>query len=472
MDKKSIVSKSNQLLIGLLLSLIGVVGAQAQTKPPAQATYSGGLMVFATGTPSSTAIPILKPVLIYACTDTTCTKQTQLTNSGYIHYTPNWQGINGTAPWAMLYKLGTYALWQQDGSTWRSCKTTIGSAGFDQSNTTCPGVVWTNSPSDNVIQLSLPAPDTNGFFMASGTLIPSPSPATPPSPRSTVATPTRTVTFKNKTSYDAICVNTKGELSLAPCPKLQPQNGCLTNDPNSLIVAKGKSCVLTIPSTGANSGAALVSGIKYRKGQAFTPTGQNLNVPGDPSYATRLEWTMWPQLTTNTTGVTTINTSVVNGYNVGFIFYPNASVICARAHTEGGASHFKVYPANVAMSRFPRVEKAPQQLCPAKNLVGGRNAPMGCYSDCSLATKNNAANTAQLCCTGNYANPPTATNLTPPAQACQTPAQMSRPYSAALNTTVLLNSYTWAYDDFRGTFTCDGNASFTMEITDFGLVRG
>jgi hypothetical protein len=461
MNKKSKVFQCNQLLIGLLLSFIGIVGVQAQTKM----TYSGGLMVFATGTPSSTSIPILSPVYIYACTDTTCTKQTQLTNSGYIYYTPNWQGINGTAPWAMLYKLGTYALWQQDGTTWRSCKTTIGSAGFDQSNTTCPGVVWTNSRSDNVIQLSLPAPDTNGFFMASGTLIPSPSPATPPSPSNTVATPTRTVTFKNKSSYEAICINPKGILSLKPCS---------SSDPGSFTLGKrgtkADTYVLTIPSSGANSSAALVSGIKYKKGQAFTPTGQNLNVPGDPSYATRLEWTMWPQLATNTTGVTTINTSLVNGYNVGFNFYPNANVICARAHTEGGASHFKVYPANVAMSQFPLGKKAPQQLCPAKNIAGGSKTPLGCYSDCSLATKNSTTNQAQLCCSGNYANPPTATNLTPPAQACPTPAQITRPYSTALNTTVLKNSYTWAYDDFRGTFTCDGNASFTMEITDFGVV--
>jgi hypothetical protein len=446
-------------LLGMLLA-----GTMLMSQLAYGGSYTAGLLVFATGDSPSSTPPRLSPVYIYRCADKTCATQTQLTNSGYIYYTPTWQGINGTAPWGFLYKLGTYALWQKEipkkgNPVWRSCKATINSSGLDQTHTTCTGLSWTNSgTSDDVVQLSVPAPDTNGFIIASGTLVPKPAPKTPPSPNSTVSAPQRTVTFFNKSSYDAICINPLGILSSTPCSG---------TDTDSFKVAKGKSYTYTIPAAGANSQAAVVSGIRFAKGQAFVPTGQNLDVNVDPSYATRLEWTMWPQRTKNTTGVTTINTSLVNGYNVGFNFYPNADTICARAHSEGGASHFNVYPKARSMSQFPFHGGNPREYCPAGQVAhDSNNNVLGCYSDCSWATRNSASNQPQLCCIGNYANPP-GSSPTPPAEACSTPDQISRPYSTALNTEVLKDGYTWAYDDYRGTFTCDGNASFSMDITNF-----
>jgi|GEM_PF-5823975 len=447
-------NKWSAVVVGFILCLIGVVSGAAY------GSTNSGLLIFATGSPPSS----LNAVYVYKCSDSTCKTQTQLDNSGYIYYTPTWTPpspapqLVGTAPWAFLYTPGTYALWQTDSSNhWRSCTVSINASGFDQANSTCPGLVWANQSQtdDTTAQISLGAPDANGFIITSGMLIPAPAPQSPPNPRGNVLTPKRTITFVNKSSYASICINPHGVLSSTPCDK---------KDVGSFQVAKGMSHVLKIPSAGADSKAAVVSGIKFSsKDKTFTPTGQNFSVAKDPSYATRLEWTMWPQQKTNTTGVTTINTSVVNGYNVGFNFYPDSNVICARAHKEGGPSHFNLYAKSNSMSKFPYDDSNPKDLCPQGQLAQGN---LGCYSDCSYATKTSAANAPQLCCSGTYANPPADPQT---SNSCPTPSQISRPYSTALNTTVLKDSYTWAYEDYRGTFTCDGNTSFTMEITDFDV---
>lgn len=453
---KSKGTKCYATIIRLMLCLTVVISGYAYGS-----SYSAGLVIFATGSSNTSTPPLLNPVYIYSCTDSTCATQKQLDNSGYVYFTPDWvppapaPTLVGTAPWAFLYSLGTYALWQKDVDNWRSCTVTINANGFDQANTSCPGLVWANQSQtdDTVIQISAGAADANGFIIANGTLIPAPAPTTPPAPRNTAPTPQRTITFVNSSSYAAICINPNGVIS---------QNPCSSEDTGSFQIQKGSSYVLNIPTAGANSQAAVVTGIKFTStDKIFTPTGQNLSIPNDPSYATRLEWTMWPQITTNTTGVTTINTSLVNGYNVGFNFYPESNTICARAHEEGGPSHFNLYQGSGPMSQFPYNNTSPKDLCPQGQLVSGN---LGCYSDCSYATKMNAANAPQLCCSGQYANPPASPET---SGSCPTPSQIARPYSTALNMTVLKDSYTWAYEDYRGTFTCDGNASFTLEITDF-----
>jgi len=302
--------------------------------------------------------------------------------------------------------------------------------------------------------------------------VPSPAPQQPPAnppgaPVSTVPAAQRTITFVNKSvNYTALCINKLGQFSRTPC----------SGEAGSFKVGAGKKGAHTmkIPAAGWDSGAIVVSGVQLNGRQSFIPTGQNFNPPAgitDPAYGTRIEWTMYPQTTTSTTGVTTINSSLVNGYNVGFRLYPDSHTICSRAHQEGGAAHFSLYSRSDKMSEFPYDGSSPKADCPSGMLAHGQGPKgnshtLGCYSDCSWATRTDSSQsetaTQQLCCIGSYANPPDSAS-----GACPTSSQISRPYSTALNTQVLRNGYTWAYDDYRGTFTCDGNASFTVELTDF-----
>ena len=93
-------------------------------------------------------------------------------------------------------------------------------------------------------------------------------------------------------------------------------------------------------------------------------------------------------------------------------------------------------------------------LCPQENVApisGGDE--LGCYRPCSYAKYYHNGNQNQMCCTGNYNTPSQCT--APPTQ----------PYVQDVdqNSTRI---YSWAFSDWRSTFTCEPTASFTFEITD------
>ncbi|QFY41559.1 thaumatin family protein [Candidatus Methylospira mobilis] len=453
-------------IAGLTLTLMGAISDCAYGQD-----YTGALITF----PTNAAF---NPAYIYLCTNTggegdaaICQTQLQLTNNGYVTGVTQWNG-NQPAPWAFLYTLGTYVLWQQDASqdasSWRSCTVTVATDGLhtgaENHPYSCPGLSWSNSHGDDVVDIALMAADGNGFFIPAGTLVPLPAPQQPLNPNETVPAPQRTITFINKSAnYTALCINQLGTFTQTPC---SGEAGSFSLD------AKGKpkgTYVMDVPAGGWNSGVTVVSGIKLKGQQqtAFIATGQNLNTPDDPAYGARIEWVMYPQTGSTTTGVTTIDVSLVNGYNVGFKLYPDSHTVCSRAHHEGGAAHFSLYSKSDKMSEFPYDGSSPRSDCPSGMLAHGQGPngathTLGCYSDCAWATKNSSAQQQQLCCQGSYDNPPGSAS-----NACPTASQIARPYSAALDTQVLRNGYTWAYDDYRGTFTCDGNESYTVEITDF-----
>lgn len=468
--------------------------------------YVAGTITFSNQLPTG--------VLIYKCLDLAkhpgCTKQRQLENSGYITPVPiqyTQTGDLDPAPQAFLYEMGDYVLWQLDSqnpASWNSCRFTInGSTGMTTSGQSqCAGLSWVNQFSTDPV-ISLNTYNKVGYIFP-----PSYGPQgsglnAPPYPR--LKQPpfgARQFVINYKGSNSAICLNTVGTFNSAPC----------TTDPNDITITQskpytfiyGKNQNLCNPSLNQkcpNGGkfmpnsAFVVSGVQFTKGASFTPVGQAsgtnpITGKGFTDYGGRFEFTFYPQASpatdspqtfkggTLSTGVSTIDMSLVNGYNFGFRLYPNQPTICALAHEENGKSHYNMWQSSNAMSSFSGDTK----YCPSSQIVKVGAQNVGCQSDGTYASNTNSPYADQYNCAGAYNTgqtcPPPQSD---PAPYGYTPAKIPvqpnpwRPYSQNLglgvvdakNNPILLNAYTWAYEDFRGTFTCDGDAeSYTLDIYD------
>lgn len=163
---------------------------------------------------------------------------------------------------------------------------------------------------------------------------------------------------------------------------------------------------------------------------------------------------MWPEQDQCTTGPTTIDISLVNGFNVGVSLTPDRDTVCSIADTEGGVPHFVLYKAGIPMAVFPKDPNATiHDICPA-----GTMTPMdqvekyGCYSACSYANYTNDSNKDQICCAGDYHS----------VSACTEPPTLPWVKSIDENSTRV---YSWAFDDWRGTFTWEPTAKFTFTLT-------
>ena len=481
-------------------------------------TYVAGTITFSNMMPTG--------VFIYKCTGSgagpspLCDSQQQLGISGYITPVPLQRNPVGDpldpAPQAFLYATGSYVLWQRGQKTgsWNSCMLTIDpQKGSTASNSNCPGLVWVNDPTKPGYQPAEPVVainlyNNNGYIMPDGTTYSSGQKklTTPPSPReSQPSFPSRAFTVKYTGSNEAICLNLVGTFNQAPCSK----------DPNDISIPKGQSyawiykdkqnfCDPTDSKCNKNgpyipNSVFVVSGIKLSRESGFTPVGQNFGTnpyntgKGYTAYGGRYEFAFFPQARpasdvpkfqggTLSTGVSTVDMSLVNGYNFGFLLYPTQPTICALSKQERGVPHYYLWSSSNLMSAFV----AKTSYCPTNQqvavTVNGAKIPAGCQSDGAYATNNNSQWADAYNCHGNYSTettcPPPASDPPPygytPAKPPSDAPKPWRSYSEDLaigkqenGKDILSNAYTWAYQDFRGTFTCDGDAqNYTVEISD------
>lgn len=420
------------LLVILACSILPLGPAQAYTKAVLSIPVLG-------------ASGLADDLYLFSCPDATCAGATQLSEYGHVTNVPRWpkgQGGPGGPPpqiWVFLDLTDGAAqyfqVWQQNGANcWQSCVLAIDAQGnLDTANTTCAGTVYVAPVGSD----GVPSFTFGAAMFANATCV-----AAGPTVSQTNTVPARSLTFVNGSSAAALCLQTDSSFEHPDCSGAQ-----------SLDSSSGQTYTITDLVNGSNSGVAQVSGYKTDAGGAWTDTGRGVSANAQV-YATNLEWTAWPQHTQHTMGPTTIDISLVNGFNVGASLAPDQDCVCSVADTEGGVPYFVLYKANTPMGQFPNNGIALSGVCPS-----GSEAPLsqdpkqGCYSSCSQARYNGDADQDQLCCDGSYNT----------AATCTDPPNQAYVQSVDANSTRV---YSWAFNDWRGTFTCQPNTSFTFTVTD------
>ena len=401
-------------------------------------------------------------IYLYSCgEDSSCKTKTQNQEYGHITNVHRWPvslgGPGGPVPatWVFLTLTDNQAqyfeFWQESPlqpayskhseysgysevpSGWDSCILGItADGGLDPVATTCVGVVAT------------PAQGANGvpsFSMGAAMFSQSPIHWDPPTPSKTNTLPSRGLTFINKTSVSTICLQTDSSFEHEECSGANK-------------ISKGGSPYVIDSSDlheGANSGVGQVAAYQLTEGQQWVNTGMDSS---STVYATNLEWTVWPEQDQYTPGPTTIDISLVNGFNIGVTLSPDRDTVCSVADTEGGTPYFVMYKANVPMAIFPKSPGTSlDEACPAENQVpDGSGAKTGCYSSCAYANIHNEK-IDETCCQGQYNSVST----------CTLPPTLPWAQDIDENSTRV---YSWAFEDWRGTFTCEPTAKFTFTITN------
>lgn len=380
---------------------------------------------------------------LYSCSDASCASVTQLSDYGHITNVPRWPksngGPGGTPPaiWVFLNIPGSgykyYQLWQNAGDCWKSCIFGINAQGeLDNSATTCAGTVATAPKGANGV-----ASFTLGAAMFSQATC-----GTPPAKMSSTNTlPGRSLTFLNGTSAETVCLQTDSSFNHPECTGA---NKVTTQFPYVI----GTADLID----GSNSGVVQVSGVQPYEGAEWIYTGKG--VLNHQVYATKLEWTVWPQHAENTMAPTFIDISLVDGFNMGVTLKPDRDCVCSVADSEGGVPYFVLYKAGQTMADFPSPVTVFSNICPQGNEAPiSQDNKYGCYSSCSKAKYYGSSDQDQLCCTGAHNTPSTCTD--PPG----------RPYVQNINK-YSDGVYAWAFNDWRGTFTCEPTASVTFTLKE------
>lgn len=418
----------------------------------------------------------LEPVYVFTCSDTACSSMTQI---DYVTLIPLQGAVVPPVPAPITFyqtngQQATFALYQGTTGNWRSCKFTVDANGdLVNADTNCIGAVKTNNSTDTVTMISFSAA---GF--TSSTLTP------PPSANQTVTVPDRTLTFINDTNYQAVCLNTQAKYNNPAVNKCTDT----TNGDNILKHGDANKLVVTVPPLGLISGAAAVTGYQTADG-TWVNTGQYVNTQ-DPSnapiYASKMEWTIFPTqpttsmtnttvgdtITNHTIGMTNIDVSAVDGYNIGVELTSSQGVVCSTASYDAQGNvlpaEFNFYTGT--LSKIPKTGFTLAGLCPApaeNNFPYSITDPdtgtfVGCLSECSYqkilhGVDSDAAQ--QACCAGNYATSTQCTQST--NSRGQSHAQL--PYVMNLENGAE-RVYSWAYDDVQGDFSCDPAASYTFTL--------
>jgi hypothetical protein len=397
------------------------------------------------GLPVLGADGLAEDLYLYSCADSSCGSITQLKDYGHVTNVPRWPkgngGPGGPVPqtWVFLtipeqgYQY--YQLWQNSGDCWQSCILGLNAQGeLDDSNTTCLGTVAPGAPK---------AANGIPYFIMGAAMFADADCGTRPGRMSaTNVLPARTLTFVNGSLANAICLQTDSSFEHPQC------TGAGAHQITSQFPYVIGSHELV---NGSNSGVGQVAAVQGEAGGDWTYTGRETS-RSTQVYATNLEWTLWPQHTRHSIGPTTIDISLVNGFNAGATLTPDQDCACYIADSEGGVPYFVLYKAGVPMAEFPRPPSSYDALCPEGNRapISG-DVKKGCYSSCSKARYNHSPDQDRLCCSGRYNQPSTCTD--PPNQ----------PYVIKTDSHSV-RVYTWAFNDWRGTFTCEPNASFTFTI--------
>jgi len=386
-------------------------------------------------------IYLSEDIYLYSCDDSSCETKTQLQDYGHITNVHRWPksvgGPGGPVPatWVFLPLTDNQAqyfeFWQESLQGWQSCVLGItAEGGLDATATTCAGVVPApaNVP-DGVPSFSM------GVAMFKNLPI-----KTDPSPIKTNTLPSRGLTFINETGASTICLQTDSTFNHDECSganKISKGGSPYVIDSSDLL-------------TGANSKSGQVVGYQLEANGAWVNTGRDAT--SGTVYATKLEWTMWPEQNQFTPGPTTIDISLVDGFNAGVALLPDRDTVCSVADTEGGKPYFVMYAANVPMAIFPKSPgTALDKACPAENKApDSSGAETGCYSSCAYANIHNEK-INETCCYAGYHS----------ATACTLPPTLPYTQDIDENSTRV---YSWAFEDWRGTFTCEPTAKFTFKI--------
>jgi hypothetical protein len=388
---------------------------------------------------------------LYSCKTSACSSITQLAEYGHITNVPRWPkgngGPGGPAPqtWAFLTIAETgyqyYQFWQQNpsnSSCWQSCILGINAQGeLDNKNTTCLGTVTSGTPThtNEVPEFSFGAAMFGNATCGTA----------PAKMSASNVLPARSITFKSGSLANTLCLQNDSSFNHPQCTGA----GAYKVTPQVPYVITSTDLV-----NGNNSGVGQVSAVQAKDGGEWIYTGRGVSSNAQV-YATNLEYTVWPQHTQSTMGPTTIDISLVNGFNMGATLTPDTDCVCSVADSEGGAPHFVLYKAGTPMAVFPKPQDTVlSYMCPqdSEAPISG-NAKYGCYSSCSKARYYGSADQDRMCCSGAYNTPGTC--IDPPNQ----------PYVQNLNK-YSTRVYSWAFNDWRGTFTCEPTASFTFTITD------
>ena len=433
MKDKCVVKKSFLFLIFLAVSLFALPGlVPAYTRAVVDFPVLGQ-------TDPNTGATLSSDIYLYSCDDADCGTKTQIQDYGHITNVHRWPtslggpGKNPPATWVFLTlednQAQYFEFWQEGASGgWESCMLGITAEGGLDPATTCVGVAPT------------PAHGTDGVpsFSMGIAMFHNAKAQTDPSPNKTNTLPSRSLTFKNETSASTVCLQTDSSFEHEACSGANK------------ISKGGSPYIISDLKNGANSKAGQITGYQLAEGGKWVNTGRDV---AGHVYATKLEWTMWPEHDQFTPGPTTIDVSLVDGFNVGVSLTPDRDTVCSVADTEGGKPYFVLYKANVPMAVFPKSpDTTMNEACPAENQALDHDGQVtGCYSACTYAHVNNNPDVAQYCCDAPYHS----------ATACTLPPTL--PWAQDIDNTST-RVYSWAFEDWRGTFTCEPTAKFTFKI--------
>ncbi|MGB5834178.1 MAG: thaumatin family protein [Thiohalocapsa sp.] len=391
---------------------------------------------------NNNTVTLSTDLYVYKCDDADCSTKTQLDDYGHVTNVHRWPkssgGPGGTPPATWIFLSLTenlaqyFEFWQEVDTEWQSCILAIADDGsLAPTQTTCVGIS----------QIAQPAAANVPHFSMSAAMFQNAESRSDPSPSNINALPARSLTFVNATSASKICLQTDSSFEHEACSgaKIIPQASPYVINASHLW-------------EGLNSEVAQVVAYQTKPGE-WVDTGRD---KANLVYATNLEATIWPEQDQFTVGPTTIDVSLVNGFNVGVSLVPDRDTVCAIADTEGGKPYFVLYEADMPMAIFPKSAHATlNDVCPTENISPDSSGlDTGCYSSCSYAQKIHGINSDaadQACCAAQYHSVP----------ACTLPPTL--PYVQNIDS----NServYSWAFEDWRGTFTCEASASFAFEL--------
>ncbi|MCP4577623.1 MAG: thaumatin family protein [Deltaproteobacteria bacterium] len=377
-----------------------------------------------------------KDLYLYSCTDSGCTSKEQDKEYGHITNVEKWSksvGGTGTQPaaWVILTLTDNepsyFEFWQEVSEGWQSCTLGITAQGGldDTTPNACVGVVAVLDDKPNSIPVF-----TMGTAMFHGMTTQTTAPV-----HSEVNTlPDAQVTIINNTSAQTVCIH-ENDFADTDCTA------------GGHPVQKGSSLVYDSDSlkNGANSDAAQIVAYKWDEQTDWAGTGKDGQV-----YATKPEWTIFPQHTNHTVGPSVFDISLVDGFNVGVTLTADRDMVCAISYYEGGPNHFVLYKKDETMATFPKTkENTLDRLCPPEQQVSGG---LGCYSACSYANLTDK-DIDQMCCIGDYNT----------AATCTEPPKTDYVKDVEADSTGV---YSYGYSDYRGTFTCEGSPSITYTLKD------
>jgi hypothetical protein len=461
MKGKTGVKKSFLFLMFLAVSLFALPGfALAYTTAVLDTPTLGG--------PPAGGFQIHSDLYLYECDDSSCTAPTQSKEYGHITNVEKWPTAIGgctkpgdipPAAWVFLTlndnQSSYFKLWEKSedatkGTQWRSCVMAITADGQVGTENTCVGLVavaynGSGEKPDNFVphfSLGIPAFSKSDYSTT--------GPTSAPSEENELSA--RSVKVVNNTGAAEICLATDGSAAThGECDGAQSpvKHYPYTKGPNK--ISQGSSYILDASKLkdGYNSGTGFVTDYKLDSNPSWVPTGWT----SEHVYANPVEWTIYPEHAVHTPGPTTADISLVDGYNVGITLSVENDTVCAVAYEPNGPSDFLLFKAGDIIAQFPNNLSVPRKdLCPSNEYAPGGH---GCFSPCAMAYVNGSDQDTidKFCCAGKY----------------DTTATCTAPAKSDYHEKIIENSkrvYTFAFDDWRGTFTCQHSAQLVYTLTN------